>query len=337
MTQSHDEFLWRRAAELLEIERLIKGKPQRVPANYDRAERSCPLFADLGAHGMRALGVALPAAQVEAETRLPAAILGNTIEREAPFINLILPNGARFSAAPSPVSDGPTFSNRLHWRPVRPLDDFIAAPWQRRVIDRAIRQRFNTLTIGATGAGTSTLFDAVIAHVLKTSPDERLDITEDEPELPTNAERSILTSCLTAQPCMRRTHVSATVRACDPNWVWRRPCHASQRSLRTRGGVGLSAAKVTPPSSRMRRRFAIGVVGQEKSPGRLRKSSRLRSEDSYAPPTPRLQSIFPSHPKPECGCEGKISTSPEIQERRGKMALGIHAQAMCPWPLACGR
>jgi hypothetical protein len=37
MMRSHDKFLWRQATELLEIERLLKGKPQEVSANYDRA------------------------------------------------------------------------------------------------------------------------------------------------------------------------------------------------------------------------------------------------------------------------------------------------------------
>jgi hypothetical protein len=60
MTQSHDEFLWRRAAELLQIERLLEGEPQEVSGNYDRVTRSCPLFADFGAGDMRALGVACP-------------------------------------------------------------------------------------------------------------------------------------------------------------------------------------------------------------------------------------------------------------------------------------
>jgi hypothetical protein len=61
-----------------------------------------------------------------------------------------------------------------------------------------------------------------------------------ETSIPTNPERSMLTSCLTALPCVMRTRVRATVRACDPNWARRRPCLAQQRSRRTSGGIGLS-------------------------------------------------------------------------------------------------
>src|SRR5260370_5255577 len=191
MTQSHDEFLWRRAAELLQIEKLLEGEPQEVSGNCDVATRSCPLFADLGAGDMRALGIALPASQVEAGIGLVAASAGKAIERDAPFVNLILPNGARFSAGLPPVSDGPTFSIRLHWRAVRPLDDFIAAPWQLPVIDDAIRRRFNIVTIGATGAGKSHAAQLSDCTPAEASPEERLGIIEDEPELEISANNAI--------------------------------------------------------------------------------------------------------------------------------------------------
>ncbi len=189
MMQSHDEFLWRRAAELLQIDRLLEGNPQEVSGNYDKSTGTCAVFADFGAGAMRPLGIALPAAQVEAAIRLLAASAGKTIERDAPFVNLILPNGARFSAMVD--SDGITFSMRLHWRPVRPLEDSIGAPWQLAVIDDAIRRRLNVVTIGATGAGKTTLLNALIAYLLKVSPHERLGVIEDEPELQISAPNAI--------------------------------------------------------------------------------------------------------------------------------------------------
>jgi P-type conjugative transfer ATPase TrbB len=191
MSRSHDEFLWRRAAELLQVERLLEGKPQELSGNYDGATGACPLFADFGAGGMRALGVRLPAARVEAAIRFLAAANGKAIEANAPFLNLILPNGARFSACLPPASEGPTFSIRLHWRAVRPLADFIEAPWQLAVIDEAIRRRDNIVAIGGTSAGKTTLLNALIARVLELFPDERLGIIEDEPELRIDANNAI--------------------------------------------------------------------------------------------------------------------------------------------------
>jgi hypothetical protein len=55
MIELRDQFLWQAAAQLLEIERLLDGKPQEVSANYDAAAQTCPTFADLGTGGMRAL------------------------------------------------------------------------------------------------------------------------------------------------------------------------------------------------------------------------------------------------------------------------------------------
>lgn len=191
MSQIHDEYLWRRAAELLQIERLLDGKPQEISANYDAAEHSCPAFVDLGTGGMRALGVVLKAQQVEAGVRLLAASVGKAIEREEPFLNLILPNGARFSACLPPASDGPTFSIRLHWRAVRPLADFIGGASQLAIIDDAIRHRDNIVLVGSTSAGKTTLLNALAARLLELSPDERLGIIEDEPELQIDAVNAI--------------------------------------------------------------------------------------------------------------------------------------------------
>ena len=189
MRQSQDAFLWQQAAELLQIERLLEGKPQEVSGNYEKSTQTCPVFADFGVGAMHSLGIALPMAQVEAGVRLLAASAGKVIERDAPFLNLILPNGARFSAAVD--SHGVTFSIRLHWRAVRPLEDFIAAPWQLPVIDDAIRRRLNVVAIGATGAGKTTLLNALIAHLLKVLPHERLGIIEDEPELQISAPNAV--------------------------------------------------------------------------------------------------------------------------------------------------
>jgi len=191
MIELHDQFLWQAAAQLLEIERLLDGKPQEVSANYDAAAQSCPTFADLGTGSMRALGVGLHPHRVEAGIRLLAASVGKAIEREEPFLNLILPNGARFSACLPPASDGPTFSIRMHWRAVRPLADFIDRAPQLSIIDAAIKRHDRIVAVGATSAGKTTLLNALVARLLELFPDVRLGIIEDEPELQIDASNSI--------------------------------------------------------------------------------------------------------------------------------------------------
>jgi P-type conjugative transfer ATPase TrbB len=191
MMRSRDEFLWRRAAELLELDKLLAGEPQEVSGNYDWATGRCPLFMDTGSGPMRSAGITLDAHRVETAIRFLAAANGKAIDAGAPFLNLVLPNGARFSACLPPASDGPTFSIRLHWRAVRPLADFIDAPWQLDVIDDAIRRRDNIVAIGGTSAGKTTLLNALIARMLELFTDERLGVIEDEPELRIEANNAI--------------------------------------------------------------------------------------------------------------------------------------------------
>lgn len=180
---SEGETLWRTAMRLLELERIMSGEVQEVSANYDATTHSCPLFADFGRGSMQSLGMALSAERVEAAIRLLATISGKIIEPEDPFLNLVLRNGARFSASMRPGSDGPTFSIRTHWRPIRPLADFVGGAWQLPLIDSAIRRGDNIVVAGGTNAGKTTFVNALAARLIELRPDDRLATIEDEPEL----------------------------------------------------------------------------------------------------------------------------------------------------------
>lgn len=188
---TNGEIIWQTAVRLLELERIMTGEVQEVSANYDATTHSCPLFADFGRGSMQSLGFALPAERVEAGIRLLAAISGKVIEPEDPFLNLVLRNGARFSASARPGSDGPTFSIRTHWRPIRPLTDFVSGAWQLSLIDSAIRQSDNLVVAGGTNAGKTTFVNALAARLIELRPDDRLAIIEDEPELRIDARNAI--------------------------------------------------------------------------------------------------------------------------------------------------
>lgn len=188
---TNGEILWQAAARLLELERIMTGEVQEVSANYDATTHSCPLFADFGRGSMQSLGFALPAERVEAGIRLLAAICGKVIEAEEPFVNLVLGNGARFSATTRPGSDGPTFSIRTHWRPIRPLTDFVGGAWQLPLIDSAIRHGDNIVVAGGTNAGKTTFVNALAARLIELRPDDRLATIEDEPELRIEARNAI--------------------------------------------------------------------------------------------------------------------------------------------------
>ena len=189
--RSEHETLWQTASRLLELERIVTGSVQEISGNYDSVTHACPMFADFGRGEMRALGVAFEASRVEAAVRLLAASQGAVVELEEPFVNLVLPNGARFSACLPPASDGPTFSIRTQWRAVRPLVDFMSAPWQLARVEEAIRRGDNIVVAGSTNTGKTTFVNALAARLIEFAPNERLGIIEDEPELKIEARNAI--------------------------------------------------------------------------------------------------------------------------------------------------
>jgi Flp pilus assembly CpaF family ATPase len=160
-----------------------------------------PVFADIGAGAMRSLGIALAMAQVEVRHPPASGERRQGYQTRSSIPESDSPNDARFSAAVD--SDGVMFSIRLHWRAVRPLEDFIAAPRQLAVIEDAIRRGFKLVAIGASGAEKTTFLNGLIAYLLKVSPHERLNIIEDEPELQTSAPNAIR-PVVRGKPDMRR-------------------------------------------------------------------------------------------------------------------------------------
>jgi Flp pilus assembly CpaF family ATPase len=153
---------------------------QEISANYAASSGRCRVFADFGAGAMADTEIELDAGAVEAAVRLIAAQTGKAIDPEAPFLNCVLDDGGRFSAVLEPAADGPGFSIRTHRRPLRPLGDFMAE-WQGGALYRlSIERRLNTVIVGATSSGKTTLANAAIAMV---PAGERLAIIEDEPEL----------------------------------------------------------------------------------------------------------------------------------------------------------
>ena len=136
---------------------------------------------------MQATGIVLDARCVEAFIRLLATAYSKVIDSNEPFLNLILRSGGRFSACKAPAADGPGFSIRFHWLAGIPLERFVPGRWQLLVIDDAIRRRLNIVVVGGTGAGKTTFLNALIAYLLKLSPQERLGSIEDELELQISA------------------------------------------------------------------------------------------------------------------------------------------------------
>ena len=132
------------------------------------------------------------------------------INHEHPILETELPlNGARFEALVPPVVRSPAFAIRMRPRRIFTLDDYETAGiitqkddprnltarpknefvksvqglCHKKVIERAVRNRMNILSVGATGAGKTTFANAVLDAVARVSPNDRVVIVEDTIEL----------------------------------------------------------------------------------------------------------------------------------------------------------
>jgi type IV secretion system protein VirB11 len=126
-----------------------------------------------------------------------ASIFRTTVTRENPILECELPlDGSRFEGLIPPVVSAPVFSIRRRASAVFTLADYEAAgimtAAQRRAIETAITERRNILVTGATASGKTTLLNAVLAHVVEASPDDRLVIVEDTAELQCAAPNAVL-------------------------------------------------------------------------------------------------------------------------------------------------
>ena len=107
------------------------------------------------------------------------APLGRRVDRSSPIVDARLASGARLHAVIRPVAvDGPCLAIRRFTARTLPVEVFTAR-WAPRLVD-AVRSRRSILVSGGTGAGKTTLVNALAAHV----PDgERVVTIEDAAEL----------------------------------------------------------------------------------------------------------------------------------------------------------
>ncbi len=157
------------------------------------------VWAERLGQGMHPAG-AMPAASAESFIGTVAAILRGTVTRENPILECELPGyppfeGARFEALIPPVVSAPVFTIRRKASAVFALAEYerqrIMSSCQRRVIEAAVAQRHNILIVGGTGSGKTTLTNAVIAEIVRATPQHRLVIIEDTSELQCTADNAV--------------------------------------------------------------------------------------------------------------------------------------------------
>ena len=144
------------------------------------------LWVDRLTVGLADTGERLSAADGERIVRLVAHHVGAEVHPGSPRVSAELPEtGERFEGLLPPVVQAPTFAIRKPAVAVFSLADYVAAgimtAGQAEVLREAVGARKNILVAGGTSTGKTTLTNALLAEVAKTS--DRVVLIEDTREL----------------------------------------------------------------------------------------------------------------------------------------------------------
>ncbi|MEF2071060.1 P-type conjugative transfer ATPase TrbB [Consotaella aegiceratis] len=144
------------------------------------------LWIDRLAEGLAETGEQLSAADGERIIRLVAHHVGAEVHAGAPRVSAELPEtGERFEGLLPPVVAAPAFAIRKPAVAVFTLEDYVGAGImsadQAAQLRQAIAERKNILVAGGTSTGKTTLTNALLAEVAKTT--DRVVLIEDTREL----------------------------------------------------------------------------------------------------------------------------------------------------------
>lgn len=143
------------------------------------------LWIDRLSEGLSDTGENITPADAERIVRLVAHHVGAEVHEAAPRVSAELPTGERFEGLLPPVVTAPSFAIRKPAVAVFTLDDYVEAgimtEGQADYFRRAVAERKNILVAGGTSTGKTTLVNALLAEVAKTS--DRVVLIEDTREL----------------------------------------------------------------------------------------------------------------------------------------------------------
>jgi len=144
------------------------------------------LWIDRLSSGLADTGERLSAADGERIVRLVAHHVGAEVHAGAPRVSAELPEtGERFEGLLPPVVAAPAFAIRKPAVAVFTLENYVAARImsadQAATLRQAVSERRNILVAGGTSTGKTTLTNALLAEVAKTS--DRVVLIEDTREL----------------------------------------------------------------------------------------------------------------------------------------------------------
>jgi type IV secretion system protein VirB11 len=144
------------------------------------------LWIDRLGAGLADTGQTLSPSDGERIIRLVAHHIGVEVHAGSPRVSAELPEtGERFEGLLPPVATAPTFAIRKPAVAVFTLEDYVAAGimsgGQAALLRQAVFDRKNILVAGGTSTGKTTLTNALLAEVAKTS--DRVVLIEDTREL----------------------------------------------------------------------------------------------------------------------------------------------------------
>lgn len=144
------------------------------------------LWVDRLGEGLVDTGANLTPSDGERIIRLVAHHVGAEVHARAPRVSAELPEtGERFEGLLPPVVTGPAFAIRKPAVAIFTLDDYvdrgIMTRFQATALRKGVIDRANILVAGGTSTGKSTLTNALLAEVAKTS--DRVVLIEDTREL----------------------------------------------------------------------------------------------------------------------------------------------------------
>ena len=144
------------------------------------------LWVDRLGEGISDTGMTLAAADGERIVRLVAHHVGVEVHARSPRVSAELPEGGeRFEGLLPPIVAAPAFAIRKPAVAVFTLDDYVTAGImsepQADTLRQAVPARANILVAGGTGSGKTTLVNALLAEVAKTT--DRIVLIEDTREL----------------------------------------------------------------------------------------------------------------------------------------------------------
>jgi len=139
--------------------------------------------------GRQLMAERLSAEARERTIRLIADHVGEPVTRDYPRISGVLPSGERFQGLLPPVTPSPAFAIRKRAAVIWSLADFVEqgvlSAAQADVLRAAAAERRNILISGGTGAGKTTLANAILAE--PAFAEDRVFLIEDTPELQCSA------------------------------------------------------------------------------------------------------------------------------------------------------